>query len=68
MCSDFNIGSGLYNIVLNPRDTNGFTRTFLDWCVVESTVENLNFKQKDTFTFINNNLTLKEEEVTATYM
>ena len=68
MCSDFNIGSGLYNIVLNPRDTNGFTRTFLDWCVVESTVENLNFKQKDTFTFINNNLTLKEVEVTATYM
>ena len=68
MCSDFNIGSGLYNIVLTPRDTNGFTRTFLDWCVVESTVENLNFKQKDTFTFINNNLTLKEVDVTAAYM
>lgn len=68
MCSDFNIGRGLYSIVLVPKDKNGFTRTFLDWCVVETTVENLNFKQKDTFTFINNNLTLKEEDVTAVYM
>lgn len=68
MCSDFNIGSGLYSIVSAPKDKKGFTRTFLDWCVVETTIENLNFKQKDTFTFINNNLTLKEVDVTAAYM
>lgn len=68
MCSDFDLGRGLYSIVSAPRDKNGFTRTFLDWCVVETTVENLNFKQKDTFTFINNNLALKEVDVTAAYM